>query len=153
MQDFTNMQICRKFKEPCKEMQSNMQITNTFQIAQLCACKADQGQVQMGSCWDANSGKEGARRLMPPSNSNRNHWNKDIDMCKYHFTFCKLKTPNIWNFLHDDSWEHWFLGPQPPFSVWNRANIWVAYCLNWIEQMCQILQLRIVWMKWGKYAG
>ena len=61
------LQICRKFKEPCKEMQSNMQITNTFQIAQLCACKADQGQVQMGSCCsDANSGKEGAKRLMPP---------------------------------------------------------------------------------------
>ena len=67
VQDFANMQICRKFKEPCKEMQSNMQITNTFQIAQLCACKADQGQVQMGSCCsDANSGKEGAKRLMPP---------------------------------------------------------------------------------------
>ena len=60
------MQIYRKFK-PCKEMQSNMQITNTFQIAQLCACKPDQGQVQMGSCCsDANSGKEGAKRLMPP---------------------------------------------------------------------------------------
>ena len=109
--------ICREkktFKETHPNVNKYANISGTIQI---CAGKPDQGQVQMGSCWDANSGKEGARRLMPPSNFNRNHWNKDIDMCKYHFTFCKLKTPNIWNFLHDDSWEHWFLGPQPPFSV------------------------------------
>ena len=55
---------------------------NIFGTKQICAGKPDQGQVQMGSCWDANSDKEGAKRLMPPSNSNRNQWNKDIDMCK-----------------------------------------------------------------------
>ena len=90
------IEICRRRKNTHANMKKKD--ANIFGTIQICAGKPDQGQVQMGSCWDANSGKEGARRLMPPSNFNRNHWNKDIDMCKYHFTFCKLKTTNILNF-------------------------------------------------------
>ena len=39
------------FKETCK---SKKKYANIFGTKQICAGKPDQGQVQMGSCWDAN---------------------------------------------------------------------------------------------------
>ena len=51
MQDLTNVKMCKTCK--CEEEK----IANIFGRIQICSGKSDQGQVQMGSCWDANSGK------------------------------------------------------------------------------------------------
>ena len=54
------------YKYSTKHADVKKKIANIFVTIQICAGKPDQGQVQMGSCWDANSGKEGAKRLMLP---------------------------------------------------------------------------------------
>ena len=68
MQDLTNVKMCKKmYKYLTKHANvKKKKVANIFGRIQICSGKSDQGQVQMGSCWDANSGKEGARRLMRP---------------------------------------------------------------------------------------